>query len=257
MTLVDIIWLLYGEHVKYLVETVLSYLEVLAWPLLVLGLVYVFRKPARDILTAFQERVKFMTGASIGNTNFTFASPSAEDLGDSNPMPVSTSFSFAPPSGQDSLSTKAGMVQKFLSIAHDASERGNNQEAISNYRKVNILVPNQIQVIHNLAVELIRLGRETKVTEYLIEAETLCKNALPLSDTFPYGTFYNLARAQAAANNIQGLRETLGYMSRIRLPDNLALALAKEDPHIKMSDEIGNLPEYKKVVEIMRQRFDM
>lgn len=253
MTLVDMIWLLYGEHVKYFVQTFLAYLEVLAWPLLILGLVWAFRKQVRETLTAFQERVRFMTGASAGSFNFTFAQPSAQDLAETELMPPGPPV--ATSSDQNRGSAKAGLVQRLLNDALEASKQGDHQEAISSFRQVNVLVPNQIQVIHNLAVELIRLGKKNGMTEPLMEAETLCKSALPLSNTFPYGTFYNLARAQAEANNIQGLRETLGYMLRIDLPENLARALAEEDMDIRKSDEIEELAEYKQLVQYCRVRF--
>lgn len=253
MTLLDVIWILVGDSVKYLVETLLAYLEVLAWPLLILGLVWAFREQVSKTLTAFQERVRFMTGASAGSVNLTFAQPNAQDLTKKGPIspgpPVVTS------SDRNRGSGKASLVQQLLSGALDASRRGDSQEAISSFRQLNVLVPNQIQVIHNLAVELIRLGKETGMTEPLIEAETLCKSALPLSDTFPYGTFYNLARAQAEANNIQGLRETLGYMFRIELPKNLAQALAGTDIDIRKSDEIAELAEYQQLVKYCRERF--
>lgn len=146
-------------------------------------------------------------------------------------------------------------VSMLLQRAKQFVDKNDNEKAIDALLEANRVAPNQIVILHNLGVLLIRLGKANNRTEYLIQAEVVCKQALCLNRPFPYGTLYNLARAQAAIGNIDGLKETLRKMSKIKLPDNLAKAIVDGDADFEHYVEVKELQEYKDLKRSLTDRF--
>lgn len=141
-----------------------------------------------------------------------------------------------------------------LHNAYLATKNSNHAGAVMHLKAANNIFPGQWQILHNLAVELIRLGKKSKSIEFLIEAEAVCRSALYLLGEFPYGTFYNLARAQAASGNLHGLRETFEYMKYIKLPDNLEWALIEGDNDFEDYDAVKQMQEYKDLRKLLMDK---
>lgn len=237
-----------------ILDQIIHYIIPLQWFIIVLILVVFFRKVIAELIQAFVNKINELNEASTSNINLKF-NGSPEDK---------NSKGIVNPPEEPKKSKKINvesLTLEFFNRALEATQNNNHLKAVNFLKKANILMPNQWVILHNLGVELIRYGRDSNNTdrfEYLIEAEEACKNAIIVSEQFPYGTFYNLARAQASLNNIIGLKETLSSMAKINLHEHFGKALAKEDQDIHMnSNEIKDLKEYKELIKKMKDKYKL
>lgn len=177
--------------------------------------------------------------------------------------------------GDESSNLSPIRKKQFDSVSKEASEfarRGQNVAAISKLRILDRLTPSSFRIWHNIGTLLIREGKNwlcrnngldrERAHEYLVQAEMVCRYAISLHDSFPHGTFYNLARAQSLGGNLIGIDETLNQMLRMAslMPPNLAEVLGRfdppSDPHIA-SDEVRDLPVFQELLRALRERPDL
>jgi tetratricopeptide (TPR) repeat protein len=137
------------------------------------------------------------------------------------------------------------IVGELLQRAQNLSNSNQNDGAIDLLMQANRILPNQWVVLHNLGVLLIRLGKSTHSVELLVQAEMACKQALYVARAFPYGTLYNLARAQAASGNLAGIEETFAMMAGVNLPSNLAHAIVAGDGDFEQYENVKKLDAYQ------------
>lgn len=200
-----------------------EYLKVLIWPLFSAVIIFIFYRQIIGLLEALKGRIKYLKKASPRELEF--YQPSAEDK-----------------EKRDLVEIR--LYHDLLNNAKKAIENSNHLTAIAYLKKANIIFPNQWNILHNLAVELIRYGKPNNKFEYLVEAENVCRSALYITEIFPYGTLYNLARAQAANRNVTGLKETFHWMAQVEMPGNLSKALADGDPDFENYKDVIILDEY-------------
>ena len=163
-------------------------------------------------------------------------------------------------------------VKRLFNLAYDSTNKGCHELATQYLKQANRILPNQIFILHNLGTCLLRLGNANLKTdnnnqcisrsypsiEVFIEAESVCQKALHVYEQFPYGTFYNLARAQAGAGNISGIKETFVQMMKIKLPEDLAKTFAKRkgDEDFSRYPDICELNEYKNLRDHLRKKYN-
>jgi hypothetical protein len=221
----------------------------IAWPFIVVLILIVFAGPIRGLISSIPDILRKSKISLPGVT----IEPSTASLGEKEPVSVAgiTIEGVQKPDQAD-----RDLLLHLLKESEARTTGGDHIRAVEILQQANILFPNQWQILHNLGAVFIRLFKHTGSShpEYLVQAESACRTALSLLRVFPYGTHYNLARAQALGGNIQGLRETLSQMRFVDMPHNLAKALADGDKDIRASDEIAELPEYQAVVAKMKSR---
>lgn len=199
----------------------------LAWPIVILIVVVLFRKQvvaAINYLTTRLEKLKITPKGVTAEFN------SSKDL--------------IPPKairGGESDASKGPQVHQYLYEAQKFVDDEKNAEAIVKLKEANFIRPNYYPVLHNLGTLLIREGlslieneeRSAAQTQF-IQAEEVCRSAMFVADFFPFGTLYNLCRAQYLGLNIVGLEETYGRIERLvdTMPRNLKEAIVGGDPQI-------------------------
>jgi len=210
----------------------------ISWPAAALIAICILRNPLRSILSAIasligKSKLKFPGGFEVV--------PVSEDLARKDTVSAARPEMAV----SDSRQTEVEEFFRLISQATRLANSNRHKEAVGELKTANRILPNQWLVLHNMAVSLIRLGKSEKCPEYCIEAESVCRVALAAAPSFPYGTLYNLARAQAAGGNIVGLRETFEQLKLIKLPENLAGALAKGDVDFEDYPNVTAMPEYQ------------
>jgi len=227
---------------------ILKYFDILIWPFIVILILLIFRKPIYSLLNEIPNILKKFEEMKFPGLTLKRSSKDYTKADESIPP---EDYSLKEKLSKDIIADLNNLILN----AYNLSRNKMHEEAAIELKKAIQMKPHDWGLLHNLGVELIRAGKKKNNIELLIEAEQVCKNAIFVADMFPYGTYYNLARAQAASGNINGLKETLNLMKKIDLPENLGSALAKEDPDIRMSDDIANLQEYKDLIAIMKNKY--
>ncbi len=215
---------------------------LLSWPVVILIIFLVTLGRYGDEIRGVLERIKGIE-TKYGSIYFAEKEETAKskDL-----IPVNLSQS-----PKNELLVK---ISNLINQANHASESNQNDKAISILLSANQLLPNDVLILHNLGVMLIRYGKQkgSKEKEVFIQAEIACRQAIYLGEIFPYGTLYNLARAQSLGGNIEGLKETLGMMSRVNLHKNLRDALVHGDSDFQGNADVASLAEYKELIQRLK-----
>lgn len=206
---------------------------LLSWPVVALVMFIIVICGFKQNLRALIDRLKSIS-TKYGSATFVAPKEIAQSLG-----------AVFPKAPIQSDTNTASVVADMMRRAQQLIESKENEKAIDLLLRINQIMPNQWVVLHNLGVLLIRLGKATKKTELLVQAEMTCKQAIYLEKTFPYGTMYNMARAQAASGNTEGLKETLAMLANVKLPSNLAKALVDGDRDFEDYEGVKDLKEYK------------
>ncbi len=233
----------------YWYEEILHWLFIFIWPIIVILAIFILKDPINNLLKTF---AGIIPKSDIEIGKYLKLSP-RKGINDAKELKIEyDAIEGAKEKKSDQRAAELKWFGELLNEAQTFMDTQNNEEAIKTLKYANRIVPNHILVLHNLGVVLIRNGKIRK--ECYIEAENVCKNALYSSDEFPFGTLYNLARAQSIGGNFVGLRQTLLQMSKVGLPANLANALLNDppDPDIASSDEVIAMPEFAALIEKLK-----
>ncbi|MEW6050217.1 MAG: hypothetical protein AB1644_04045 [Candidatus Zixiibacteriota bacterium] len=227
-----------------LIDNIVRWLDILAWPLLVLLGALFLRRPIKEFLQVLAREIP---KRNI-DTPWLKLSLEKKDLESKEPVPA--------PAEHETVHRSLKELQKILVQAQGLSVQKKREEAIAVLKDGNQLFPNNFMVLHNLGVELIRLGIAENRKEHFLEAESACLEAVHLAyGGFPYGTYYNLARAQARAGRVEALKDTFGMLKKINLPENLGKAIADADGDFECDQAVTGLQQYKDLKSHYQEKY--